>query len=110
MSAKHTRSWKILCWNVRGQNSETRQRSVREKVIESQCAIICLQEAKLSSCDRSIIKSICPPKFDQFVESPLHGASGGLLVVWRSDFFQGAFVELKSFGIIIQFTSVHNNE
>jgi len=79
MNRIKTRSWKVLCWNVRGLNSDTRQRSVREKVTESQCSVVCLQETKLSSCSRATMKSICPHGFDQFVESPSRGASGGLL-------------------------------
>ena len=58
------RNWKVLCWNVRGLNSETRHRSVREKITESQCAVASLQETKLSDCPRSLIKSICPMGFD----------------------------------------------
>ena len=79
MNRVTTRSWKVLCWNVRGLNSDARQRSLKEKVIESQCSVLCLQETKLSSCSRSIMKSVCPQGFDQFVESPSSGASGGLL-------------------------------
>ena len=56
MNRVSTRSWKVLCWNVRGLNSDARQCSVREKVIESQCSVLCLQETKLSSCSRSIMK------------------------------------------------------
>ena len=48
--------------------------------------------------------------FDQFIESPSRGASGGILTVWRSDVFKGVLIEVKPFGIIISFTSVHNNE
>lgn len=104
------RNWKILCWNVRGLNSDARQCSVREKVIESQCAVVCLQETKLPICTRALVKSICPSGFDQFIESPSRGASGCILTVWRSDVFHGNLVEVKPFGIVIHFTSVHNNE
>ena len=110
MNSQQTRDWKVLCWKVRGLNSEARQRSVREKITESQCAIACLQETKLSACPRSIIKSICPRGFDQFIESPSRGASGGILTVWHSDVFKGALVEVKPFGMIISFSSVHNND
>ena len=110
MNRVTTRSWKILCWNVRGLNSEARQHSVREKVIDSQCSVVCLQETKLSACSRTTMKSICPYGFDQFVESPSRGAFGGLLVVWRSDVFHGTLLEVKPYAIVMQFTSVHNNE
>ena len=48
--------------------------------------------------------------FDQFMESPSRGASGGILTVWHSDVFKGALIEVKPFGIVISFTSVHNND
>mgnify|MGYP000965544575 CR=1 FL=1 len=89
MNQRSMRNWKVLCWNVRGLNSEPRQRSVREKISESQCAVACLQETKLSDCSRSLIKRICPVSFDQFIESPSRGASGGILTVWHSDVFKG---------------------
>lgn len=93
MNQMSMRNWKVLCWNVRGLNSETRQRSVTEKITKSQCAVACLQETKLSDCPRSLIKSICPVGFDQFIESPSRGASGGILTVWRSDVFTGTLIK-----------------
>ena len=110
MNQRSMRNWKELCWNVHGLNSETRQRSVREKFSESQCVVACLQETKLSDCPRSLIKSICPMGFDHFIESPSRGASGGILTVWRSNVSKGALIEVKPFGIVISFTSVHNND
>lgn len=56
------------------------------------------------------MKSICPHGFDQFAESPSSGASGGLLTAWRSDVFCGTLLEVKPYTIVMQFTSVHNNE
>ena len=110
MNRMPMRNWKVFCWNVHGLNSETRQRSVREKITESQCAVACLQETKLFDCPRSLIKSICPGGFDQFIESPSRGASGGILTVWRSNDFKGVLIEVKPFGIVISFTSVHNSD
>ena len=110
MNRVSRRSWKILCWNVRGLNFDARQRSVGEKVTESQCSVVCLQETKLSSCSRTTMKSICPYGFDQFVESSSRGASGGLLTAWRSDVFLGTLLEVKPYAIVMQFTSVHKNE
>ena len=110
MNRVSTRSWKILCWNVRGLNFDTRQHSVREKVADSQCAVVCLQETKLSSCSCTTTKCICPYGFDQFVESPSRGASGGLLTAWRFHVFHGTLLEVKPYAIVMQFTSVHNNE
>ena len=77
---------------------------------ESQCSVVCLQETKLSSCSRSTMKSIYPYGFDQFVESPSTGASGVLLTACRSDVFHGTLLEVIRYAIVMQFTSVHNNE
>jgi hypothetical protein len=45
------RKWRVLCWNVRGLNSEDKQREVRSKIEESECDIVCLQETKCASFD-----------------------------------------------------------
>ena len=80
MNLNSKQSWKVLCWNVKGLNSELSQRVLREEINESQCSIVCLQETKLSECDHRLIKSICPPGFDLLIEAPSRGASGGLLI------------------------------
>jgi exonuclease III len=51
MTKISNRKWRILCWNVRGLNSENRQRAVRSKIDESDCNIICLQETKCDTFD-----------------------------------------------------------
>ena len=42
MDSRSTRSWRVLCWNVRGLNSDHRQRAVRNKIDESLAAVVCL--------------------------------------------------------------------
>jgi hypothetical protein len=39
-------AWKILGWNLRGTNAESKQLALREKMVESGCAIACVQETK----------------------------------------------------------------
>ena len=104
------RNWNVLCWNVRGLNSEARQRAVRQKIEECQCSIACLQETKCSSFDSRSIKSFCPKRFDSFACSPSIGASGGILVVWNSNVFIGNLIEVQQFAVVIKFTSRQNNE
>ena len=89
------RNWNVLCWNVRGLNSEARQRAVRQKIDESQCVVACLQETKCSCFDSRSIKSFCPKRFDIFAFSPAMGASGGILVVWNSFVFLGTLIEIQ---------------
>lgn len=34
------RSWKVLCWNIRGINAEGKWESLKDKIIECNCDII----------------------------------------------------------------------
>jgi exonuclease III len=109
MSTLSKRVWRILCWNVRGLNSDNRQREVRSKIEESGCDVICLQETKCENFDWRLIRKFCPKRFDNFVFAPSVGASGGIMILWNSSVFLGQVVEIKRFGIIIDFISNHNN-
>src|SRR3954468_17273997 len=110
MISANFRNWRVLCWNVRGLNSEARQRDVRNKIDESRCSIICLQETKIDSFDLRLIRKFYPRRFDNFAYSPSVGASGGILIVWCSCFFSGVLIESQRYGLIVRFTSVHNAE
>jgi hypothetical protein len=37
------------------------------------------------------------------------GVSGGMIVLWNSSVFSGLLIEVKWFGPMIRFTSVHDN-
>lgn len=100
----------MLCWNVRGLNSEARKLAVRAKIEESQCAVICLQETKCDFFDQRLIRKFYPRHFDNFVYSPSVGASEGILVLWNSAIFSGTLVETQRFGIVVNFTSAHNSQ
>jgi hypothetical protein len=71
------RQWKILCWNVRGINSQNKLTAIKSKILETSCDIICLQETKKELFDRIFIKQFCPFVFDCFQSIPSIGASGG---------------------------------
>ena len=110
MSTPPNKDCKVLCWNVRGLNSEVRQRAVRAKIEESQCSVVCLQETKCDFFDQRSIRKFCPRRFDNFVYSPSMGASGGIIVLWCSSALVGALIDLQSYGIIINFSSAQNNQ
>jgi exonuclease III len=95
---------------VRGSNSEERQREIRSKIEESQCAIICLQETKCEYIDHKLLRKFCPKCFDNFAYSPSVGASGGILVVWNSSIFSGLLQEIQRYGIVLNMVSAHNGE
>jgi exonuclease III len=75
------RTWNILCWNIRGINSDKKWNSIRDRIIENNCDIACFQETKRASFDSSFIHNFCPPSFDSFEYLPSVGASGGSLIV-----------------------------
>jgi exonuclease III len=110
MCPNTTRKWRVLCWNVRGLNSDNRQRAVRAKIEESECAIACLQETKCEFFDHRFIRKFSPKRFDSFAYSPSMGASGGILIMWNSAIFHGVLLDIQRFGISVRFTSVHSSE
>jgi exonuclease III len=103
-------NWLVLDWNVRGSNDKDKRLAVFNKIDESNCAIICLQETKCESFEHSFIRSFCQKRFDHFVFSPSVGASGGLIVLWNSSVFDGKLLEIHRSAIKIQFTTKQNNE
>lgn len=88
-STTNMRSWNILCWNIRGINAEGKWESLRNKILESNCDIISIQETKREVFDITYIRKFCLVSFDDFCFLPSVGASGGILVAWKSSVFTG---------------------
>jgi mannosylglycoprotein endo-beta-mannosidase len=97
------RALKILCWNIRGINSESKWDAIRSKVTESKCDIICLQETKREFFDSQYIRNFCPPSFDSFEFIPSLGASGGSIILWNSSKFIGSLAFQNEFGQSVEF-------
>lgn len=76
-----TRNWNILCWNVKGINSDKKWDAVRDRIVESKCDIVCLQETKKQSFDLMFMKKNRTPSFDAFEYIPSLGAFGGSIVI-----------------------------
>lgn len=102
------RNWHILCWNVWGINAQEKLDAIKDKIEESTCTVICIQETKKEHFDSSFVRKFAPRRFDAFDFIPSVGASGGILVVWNSSVFQGSVLEKFSFGITLNFISCHN--
>ena len=103
-----SKSWKVFCWNVRGINSDKKWVSIRDKITESNCDIVCLQETKKENFDLQFIKNFCPSQFDSFEYLPLVGASGGIITIWKSYLFNGHMVFSNDFSIS-ELTSKHDD-
>ena len=104
------KAWKVLCWNVRGINSDKKLLALRNAISSSGCSVICLQETKRATFDLAFVKLFCPKKFDKFEVVPSQGASGGLIVLWDSSVFTGCVFCSESFALGIQLTSVHTGK
>jgi hypothetical protein len=89
----NNRNWNILCWNVRGINSEGKCDALRNKIEENACTIFCLQESKRDSFDTQYIRNFAPKRFDNFDYIRSVGALGAILVGWNSSVFVGSTSE-----------------
>jgi exonuclease III len=66
-----------MSWNVRGINARWKWDAIKDKIVQSSCDIVCLQEIKKDAFDRQFLRNICPPSFDALDFLPSVGASGG---------------------------------
>lgn len=105
-----TKSWNILCWNIRGINAEGKWESLRNKILESNYDIVIIQETKREVFDISYIRKFYPSNFDAFCFLPSVGASVGILVAWKSSVFIGTELFQNNFAISVEFSSVQSND
>ena len=54
----NNKNWNILNWNIRGMNSEDKCLALRQKIDESDCNIVCLQETKRETFDTAYLKKL----------------------------------------------------
>lgn len=94
----------VLVWNVRGLNSTARRDSVRLIVDSAQVDVVCLQETKMESISRRTVLSMLGTDFDNnFVYLPSAGASGGILVTWRTKLGIVSASRIDNFSVSVQF-------
>ncbi|KAG6642168.1 hypothetical protein CIPAW_09G124600 [Carya illinoinensis] len=84
---------KILLWNVRGINDVNKRLRIRSLLRIWKVDIVCLQETKLRSIDRNIIRSLWGCPFVGWCYLASSGASGGVLVLWDKLSFRGRVYE-----------------
>jgi exonuclease III len=86
-------------WNIRGINSQDRWDDIANKISESKCNIICMQETKRETFDSNYLKILCPRRLNQFIYSHSVGNSGGLITIWNGSAFNGSVVSQSYFQI-----------
>jgi exonuclease III len=105
MAMNLNRNCNILCWNLRGINSNQKWLALNDKIAKTACSIICLQETKREHFDHSYLRKFCPKRFDKFAFHPSVGASGGIIVIWNSSVVSGVVIASLPYAITIEFSS-----
>jgi len=82
MNQNFTRNWNVTLLECQGVECCQKMDSVRNKMLEANCDVVCFQETKKENFDNAFIRKVLPPAFDDFLFVPAVGASGGLLVAW----------------------------
>jgi hypothetical protein len=82
---------------------------MKDKVFEIACVVACFQETKKEMLDLAFIKNVYPPWFDNIEFLPSIGASGVLLVAWKSSLFRGEFIFSNDYAMYVEFHSQHDS-
>jgi exonuclease III len=104
----NARPWKILSWNVRGINSQHKWSTIKSKIKEVNCDIICLQETKRKVFDEAYLRNFCSSNFDCFEYITSIGSSGGTIIVGRSPRFIGQVVFQNEYAMNVEFVYVYS--
>lgn len=99
----------MLCWNVGGLNATRKWDSIKNKIKNANCDIVWFQETKKDAFDQAFLRQILPPAFDEHLFVPSVGASGGLLVAWKSTIFAGSPRLSCGYALALDFTSKYND-
>jgi exonuclease III len=105
MDTQHNREWTVLCHNIRGINSDRKWNSIRNKIQEIGCDIICLQETKRENFDHAYLRNFTPRSFDNFCFVPSVGNSGGMMISWHGSKLQGQVIFENEYAQSVEFLS-----
>lgn len=78
----------VVSYNVRGLGRREKRKEVKELLRKVKADLCCLQETKLESVNKRIIKSICGNSSCEWEFAESEGNSGGLFSVWNPSIFQ----------------------
>ncbi|KAG6651554.1 hypothetical protein CIPAW_06G120200 [Carya illinoinensis] len=73
---------KIISWNVCGLNEVNKRLHIKNLLRDLRADIVCLQETKLKSASRNLVRSVWGCPYVDWVYLASNGASGGILVMW----------------------------
>ena len=73
---------KIFSWNIRGSDSPSKMRAIKEAICKSDPDIVVLQEIKRKQVNRSFVGSLWRSRFKKWIVLPAFGSAGGILIMW----------------------------
>ena len=88
---------RILSWNIRGLNNPNKRERVKFWLRQCKCDIVCLQETKMDTLDRRIIRSLWDNPYVAWEVLAAARTAGGVLLLWdkrvveKLDSFVGRF-------------------
>ena len=106
----NNRSWNILNWNIRGINSKDKWNAINQKIEESACVVVCIQETKREEFTTQYLRNFCPKRISKFAYLPSNGASGGILTAWNDSILEGELVFQNKLSLSVQFTNRLSNQ
>lgn len=77
-----------ISWNIRGLNGRIKKTSLRKLITTHNPDFVFVQETKMDLLSPKIVKSLWNDPDIEWLFSPSMGNSGGLLLMWKSNFLQ----------------------
>lgn len=94
---------RIISWNVRGINDETKRQVIKAACRRWKPHMLCLQETKMGKVDRKVVLSVGGDQWTQWEHLDAIGASGGILVMWDSRVVTRVGARVGNFSVLCLF-------
>lgn len=78
----------IISWNIRGLNSRIKKNALRRLISTHDPHFVFIQETKMDDFNPRFNRSLWKVRDRELLFSPSSGNSGGLLSLWRSNYFK----------------------
>ena len=96
----------IVSWNVRGLNDGANRTCIRNLLHSWKADIVCLQETKLESVSRGLIRSLWCCRYVDWLCLDSIGASGGILLMWDTRVVEKTEEAVGQFSVSCKFKEV----
>lgn len=90
-----------ISWNIRGLNSRIKRSSLRKLISKNDPHFVFIQETKMEMCNSKIIKSLWNSTNIEWLFSPSIGNSGGIITMWKGDYFKASSHKIEKNWIAI---------